>query len=66
MAGTKKMHRWFGVVCLLGALPPLSADEYTVTISREDVRRVLGEATIVPDGGVIAMNDEVNQVLPRG
>jgi len=51
------------ILCLCSTAP---ADEYTVTIDVANTRLALVEATLVPDGAVIAMNDEANQGLERG
>lgn len=51
------------MLCLCSTAP---ADEYTVTIDVANTRLALVEATLVPDGAVIAMNDEANQGLERG
>lgn len=53
-------------LALLCLCSTASADEYTVSIDEADTRLASVEATLVPDGALIAMNDEANQGLERG
>ena len=43
-----------------------AADDYVVTVDEANTRLARVVATLVPDGDVIAMNDEGNQGLERG
>ena len=42
-----------------------AADDYVVTVDEANTRLARVVATVVPDGDVIAMNDEGNQGLTR-
>ena len=56
--------RGFMAAALVAA--SVSADDYVVTVDQADTRLARVAATLVPDGDVIAMNDEGNQGLERG
>ena len=43
-----------------------AADDYVVTVDEADTRLARVVATLVPEGDIIAMNDEGNQGLERG
>lgn len=57
-----------GSILMLGfaTAEPSGAAEYRVSIAAGDVRRAAVEATVLPDGGVVAFHDEGNQGLAHG
>lgn len=55
-----------GIVAAVLFAASAPADDYVVTVDEADTRLARVVATLVPDGDVIAMNDEGNQGLERG